>query len=219
MKEEKIIYQLKKLKKLEPSPKTLSFLKRTVFSQVRSYRTDPTFDQKSIFAYLYNKIQFRPAFFYGALAFTILAIIVILPNRNLFLEKSQAISTKAQIVFTSNDYEKAKLAFNLSLSQLNDLKHTDYGDLDLKAKYISDSTTQTDSYINSLSLKGELGKYTKDQCLSLYRSYYTYLEGLKKTVDAKLANTRDVQTQNQLQTLLNQISGYEKQVNNKLNLY
>jgi hypothetical protein len=117
----------------------------------------------------------------------------------------------SEIALASNHYEKAKIAVSDAESQFSFVKQhpTDAN----KVAALSHSLALANLQMTKLQLKGEKGKYTMKDCLTLYTSYYNTLESMRKTVNSQ-KNPSDEENQ-----LRREINEYDVQAEKKLHLY
>lgn len=219
MNDDEVSNKIKQLRKLEPSQEMLSVLREDIYSRIKSQRSSSFLDLTRVFSIFNTFLSPRPIFLYGATVLILLLVTVAALNMSFLLRQYRMAAVETQIAFSGNKYEKAQLVLSFSQNQLISLKQTNQQGLTTEVKYLTDATFETNRRLASLNLMGEKGKYTKNQCLDIYKNYQDYLEQLKQTVKEKMVQTNDLSTQRELQSLLNQITQFEKQAETRLKLY
>lgn len=220
MNEDRLIQKLKQLRRLEPSGKDLQILHDKVFSRVKEEEYNSWFNLWEIIPDVFSPMRLRPAI-YGVLAvllFIILSAAVINRN-NHWWQLPESLVAQIEVITASNKYEKAKVALNLSRIQLMSLKSDQGIDLDRQIEKTANALSKTNTYLASLNLMGEKGKYTNKDCLNIYKEYDQFLGELKNEIDGQTIKTSDETVKKYLQNLQTQVMEYDQQAEKRLKLY
>lgn len=139
----------------------------------------------------------------GVIVLVVFAVSVFIPR---FFDQT---ITYAKIAIAPDQYEKAQIAFAYEISQISAMQKKTPHDIDISS--LSQSLALANEEMNGLTLKGEKGKYTAQQCLELYTAYYDSLGRVKK----ELMRGDNAQKK----SLLFQINQYDEQAEKKLHKY
>ncbi len=208
MKENAFIHQLKTLKKLEPTSMMLATIKDTVYHSVQNEKKQTVLEKcgeffKHNFLILTTKPMVSYAMGIGLflIAFTVL-------NSGSLLNKFHNLELYAKVEAAPNQYLKARIAFadtqsSYSMKTITISNATDF------SQSIAFSNTQ----LSQLKLKGEKGKYTMQECRTLYDQYIKYLQALQNKLDSQHENKQSVSK------LEIQITSYKEQAEIKVQRY
>ncbi len=198
MKEKQVIDKLQLLQSVQPDTQALQLIQERVCSQI--------FPKKH-FTFR-NWLAVTPINPLVAVATVVLILLVVI---GFFPQIYVKAFVTTRIAFAPSQYEKAKIAFAYADEQFYSLKKNSFTNSNVKS--FSGSLTLANNEMIRLKLKGEKGKYTKEQCLNLYSAYHSSLEIMKKEVDSKFDSSKDKPL------LLAEIKQYNEQSEKKLRKY
>lgn len=121
-----------------------------------------------------------------------------------------------KIAMTPDQHEKAQIAFAYAQETLSEQEKNSNKVNNNTYETLSQSVEIANAQMSQLKLKGEKGKYTQHQCLTLYHEYYKYLQQLKRYTSSKATNSNSLQTRN---ALLSEINTFDEQAEIKLHMY
>lgn len=213
MKQEKLIHQLKMLRKIEPRADTIAEIKQQASLQLRVRKNvDIWVSLRRFRKHFSVMFDAHPFIGFGtAIALAVLALLSV--SSGLLPKTATTIYLSVAMATLPNQYEKAKFALSYTQAQIDALSAGNTAVNTGKLTDLSREIAFADAQMSGLKLMGEKGKYTSGQCKELYRQYHASLENLDHML---LANSETKQSIGQLHT---QISDYEKHAEQKLNLY
>ena len=197
MRDKQIIEKIQLLRSIKPDEETIRLIHKQSTAQL--------FGEKR---YGIRKWSITSAIPYVALLVILLfffSVSVLLPN------SIHTSIISARIALAPNHYEKAKIAVAHAESEFASFSQqpNDANKLSDFSQALAIANTQ----MTNLKLKGEKGKYTMQDCLSLYTTYYTSLESMKQTLISQTNSS------NKNKSLYKQINQYDQQAEKKLHLY
>jgi hypothetical protein len=197
MKEKKLIENLQLLQSVQPDSYTLCEIKNKVDSKVLYNKN---YNKRKWFAFtpLTTLIAFTTIIFF------IIVVVYLLPNTI-----ENAITT-TKIALAPNQYEKAKIAFVNADNQFIIMQKKNFDKQ--KVISLSQSLALANTQMSGLKLIGEKGKYSSQNCLSLYAQYHKSLEIMKSAISSHKNSPEDTQ-------LLAKIRQYDDQSEKKLHEY
>lgn len=215
MKQEELILKLKSLKSIQPDSNILMDIKKDV--DLRIEAGENNFVLKRIKSFLSNVSLTFKANPFASYGITVALVVVIFLSVSTGFLPNEINKTLlyAKIVTAPNRYVKASIALSYAQTKLDsgNLKKNIQSSNGIKD--ISNSIAIANVELSDLKLMGEKGIYTSAQCKDLYKSFQTSLYNLDQYITASYPNGGDKSTI----LLKTQISNYEKQAEQKLNLY
>lgn len=216
MKQADLILKLKSLKSIQPDYDVLKTIEKDVYSRFET--NESNFILRRIKAFSSNvflTFKTNPFASYG-IAAALLIVVFLSVSTGFLPNEINKTLLYAKIATAPNQYVKASLALSYAQTKLDavNLKRNIHNQNGIKD--ISKSIALANIELSELKLMGDHGKYTSTQCKQLYRNYQTSLENLDHYITTSSLNREDKES---MASLKIQISNYEKQAEQKLNLY
>ncbi len=152
-----------------------------------------------------------------ASVFTVFLIVTVVTHDHLYAE-SLLINTRIHLTFSDHAAERSGVA-------LAYLDHTSsrFASHDAVAQdytYVVTALDTTHTTLEGLQLTGELGKYTQQECLTLYQQYDTSIDTLHTTLQQKLTDTSlSMEDRATLTDLLRRVDAAHERIQIRTNMY
>jgi hypothetical protein len=196
MNEKETIRKLRLLQEVFPDTRTLHVLKGEIFEEIG-------FGKRFGLERFLSFSSFRLRFVLAAVVVFFVVSLVIFST-----DMISRVTISAEIFFAPDQFHKAQLALGYAESQFNNSSSN------ITSR--SQSLTLANTEMSELTLVGEKGKYTMQQCLALYNQYHTYLETMKKVVNSDISSSQDKQGN---AVFLSKVKQYDEQAEKRLHKY
>lgn len=216
MKQADLILKLKSLKSIQPDSNILKTIEKDVYSHLETNESNFVLRRiKSFSSNIFLTFKTNPFASYGVAAALLLVVFLSVSTGFLPNEINKTL-LYAKIATAPNQYVKASLALAYAQTKINTVNLKRNKPNENGIKDISRSIALANIELSELKLMGEKGKYSSVQCKDLYRNYQTSLENLDHYIATSSTNIEDKES---IALLKTQIFNYEKQAEQKLNLY
>lgn len=208
-----ILSHIKKLKRIQISPKELQSVKEELTMRIGNIH-----DKKTLFHF--NKSNINQHVFIKRLPYFIIPVIILL----FFLFSLQLNPFFMQNVLFHFEYslmpsqlEKTTISLAYTEAQLQNISSVQVTTPKLDSLLFS--TDRTYELLAKLKLSGMPNEYTKDQCHALYLAYEAYLHSAQNQLVGLENSSKNKEIRVRASFINNELQNYEKKMDSRLSFY
>lgn len=207
------IHRIEKLKGLRVSPEWAQSLRARVLREINEVPAPTQKPTRSPYWSLFSSTPLRIASS-GLFAFL---FIISLASQDYLTEEGRLLIAEHRMSSGTNAYERA--LFSLGYTDAQTEQFSKSNDVLFQSDYLITAITTSRKELNGLKLTGEEGKYTQEQCLTLYKHFDQTLDTANRLIAKNLNETGDPATQKRLNELAVLIQNSIAEATARIGLY